>query len=168
MHETDKQWATSGHRFFPQVSALINEHKPKSILDYGCGKGVLGKQIKDQYPEIQVRLYDPGIKEYSKYRSPAQMIVCTDVLEHVEPEFIDNVLDRLLFMTRQLAFFVIHTADCGFRLPDGRPAHLIQKGQEWWEDKINDIASDMKQEFDIEYSDTGLPNRFQVTLTRSQ
>jgi hypothetical protein len=63
-------------------------------------------------------------------------VVCTDVLEHVEPEYLDSVLDELQRVTRNVGFFVVHTGAAMNHLPDGRNAHLIQQPPEWWLPKI--------------------------------
>jgi hypothetical protein len=64
------------------------------------------------------------------------MVACIDVLEHIEPHLLDNVLDDLRRVTRDLLFV---TVDCGPAvkvLPDGRNAHLIQQPPSWWLPKL--------------------------------
>jgi hypothetical protein len=64
------------------------------------------------------------------------MVVCTDVLEHIEPENVDDVLDDLQALTRRVGFFVIATRPAKKILEDGRNAHLIQHGLDWWLPKL--------------------------------
>jgi hypothetical protein len=63
-------------------------------------------------------------------------VVCTDVLEHIEPELLDFVLDDLRRVTRKVGFFVIHTGASTKTLADGRNTHLIQQPREWWHLKL--------------------------------
>jgi hypothetical protein len=54
------------------------------------------------------------------------------VLEHIEPELLDNVLDDLQRLTLRAAMCTVHTGAAVKFLPDGRNAHLIQQPPEWW------------------------------------
>ncbi len=61
---------------------------------------------------------------------------CIDVLEHIEPELIDNVIAELARITTNLGFFSIHMGPAVKLLPDRRNAHLIQKPSSWWLPKL--------------------------------
>jgi len=54
------------------------------------------------------------------------------VLEHIEPDLLDNVLDDLKRVTAGKGIFTVHTGEAVKTLPDGRNAHLIQQPPEWW------------------------------------
>jgi hypothetical protein len=60
------------------------------------------------------------------------MVCCIDVLEHIEPDLLDNVLDDLKRVTKRIGFFTVSTSPAEKTLPDGRNAHLIQAAPEWW------------------------------------
>ena len=64
------------------------------------------------------------------------MVTCIDVLEHIEPEYLEDVLDHLEELTEVVLFASIHTGPAGKTLDDGRNAHLIQKPMEFWLPKI--------------------------------
>jgi hypothetical protein len=108
------------------------------LLDYGCGHNLsLQKNLKPRRT-FKYQCYDPGVPEYSDDPIPAQMVVCIDVLEHIEPEYLENVLDHLEQLTEQILFATVHTGPAGKILPDGRNAHLIQKPVEWWLPKFTE------------------------------
>lgn len=88
--------------------------------------------------ECRVQCYDPGVPEYADPPKPAEMVVSIDVLEHIEPDCIEDVLDHLEELTERILFVTICSAPAGKILPDGRNAHLIQKPAEWWLPKIMD------------------------------
>ncbi len=67
---------------------------------------------------------------------PCDLIVCSDVLEHVEPDKIDAVLSHIFQISGMGAYVVIATRPANAILPDGRNAHLIVKPSAWWIDKI--------------------------------
>jgi hypothetical protein len=61
------------------------------------------------------------------------------VLEHIEPEQIDTVLEKLFTIGTkyQHHFIACHPSKKG--LSDGRNAHLIVEKPEWWKTKIEQI-----------------------------
>jgi hypothetical protein len=63
---------------------------------------------------------------------PAQMVACIDVLEHVEPDLIDNVMDDIASLAEGVVFISFDTGPAMKTLSDGRNAHLIQQPLEWW------------------------------------
>jgi hypothetical protein len=60
-----------------------------SYLDHGSGKETLANAL----PQFTVRGYDPAIPDLDTHPEPHDLFICTDVLEHVEPEFVDMVID---------------------------------------------------------------------------
>ena len=79
--------------------------------------------------------YDPAFPGYGAAK-PADLVCCIDVLEHIEPKLLDNVLKELARITKGLGFFTIHMGPAGKVLSDGRNAHLIQKPTSWWLPKL--------------------------------
>lgn len=135
MHRDLPHYGVASVEFAPQVSRLINSLGVQKILDYGCGKGRLGQNLELAHPAT-VTLYDPGIPGIDDAPEAHEMVCCIDVLEHIEPEYLDSVLDDLQRVTQRIGFFTIHTGPAAKILSDGRNAHLIQEGPEWWLPKI--------------------------------
>lgn len=113
------------------LKQFIKEKNPGSILDFGCGKGNLVQTLKEKYPNIDVFGYDPANPEYNKEFPCVDMIVSTDVLEHVEPEYINDTIE-LLSLKAKFHYHLISCAPAKLILPDGRNAHLIQEGPDRW------------------------------------
>ena len=86
--------------------------------------------------DFEVLEYDPAIEGKNKVPLPADLVVCTDVLEHIEPEYLDSVLVHLASLTQLASFFVVHTGPAQKELADGRNAHLTIENSEWWRRKI--------------------------------
>ena len=61
--------------------------------------------------------------------------------EHIEPEYIDNVLSHILSLSNNYIWLRIDTKPARKILPDGRNAHLIQESPEWWTNKISKLIS---------------------------
>lgn len=133
-HFNKKEYGVSGHKWADHVKGMAAAMKTEDVLDYGCGKCTLSNAI----PHLQWQLYDPCIKRHSKMPVPSDLVVCTDVLEHIEPDKLDNVLDHLRSLTKKAAFLVIHLGPANKHFPDGTNAHLIQESYKWWTMKVWD------------------------------
>jgi hypothetical protein len=127
LHKERPDFGTSSAMYAPIVKKLIAEYKPKQFVDYGGGKCAL--RIHVSVPYIP---YDPAIEEISAPPGPADMVMTSDVLEHLEPECLDSVMDDLQRVTRKIGFHVVHTGAALHHLPNGRNAHIIQQPPEWW------------------------------------
>lgn len=133
LHQSNPNYGVSGSKYAADVLALAKQLDTTDILDYGCGKGTLAKSLP-----FEIKEYDPAIPGKSGVPTGADLVVCTDVLEHVEPDYIDNVLGDIARCTKNLAYFIIHNGPAVKTLPDGRNTHLIQEGLDWWKQKISD------------------------------
>lgn len=118
--------------YAPLVTSMIDRLEVTHLLDYGCGSQMaLGNNIKPK-GALTYQAYDPGVEELASDPIPAQMVTCIDVLEHIEPDLLDNVLDHIASLTELVAFLTVHTGPAKKVLADGRNAHLIQEPMEWW------------------------------------
>lgn len=134
MHATKPQYGTSANRWALQVNGLAHHVRAESVLDYGAGKGALKAALGATGYEM--REYDPAIEGLDTSPEPADVVVCLDVLEHIEPEYIDNVLDDLKRLARKAVMLVISTVPAQKTLPDGRNPHLIVEPPKWWFPKL--------------------------------
>jgi 2-polyprenyl-3-methyl-5-hydroxy-6-metoxy-1,4-benzoquinol methylase len=132
LHKGTLGYGVGGGKHAKTVLRLSEEMKTTSILDYGCGKGYLAKAIP-----FPIWEYDPAIEGKEEAPRPADIVVCLDVLEHIEPERLDLVLEDLRRVTRRVGYFVIHTGPSMKTLPDGRNAHLIQENKAWWTQRLS-------------------------------
>jgi uncharacterized Rossmann fold enzyme len=131
LHRTNAAYGVGGAKHAETVLNLAEGIHARSVLDYGCGKGELGKALPFGICE-----YDPAIPGKQDPPRPADLVVCTDVLEHVEPAMLNDVLNDLRRCTLKVGYFVIHTGPAQKTLPDGRNTHLSQHPRAWWEQKL--------------------------------
>lgn len=135
-------YGTASAQFAPMVCKVIDTHNVQKLLDYGAGsKLTLIRTISERRlasRAFDYTPYEPAVEQYAKPPEPTEMVVCLDVLEHIEPECLDAVLDDLKRVTQRLGLFSVHCGPAGKLLPDGRNAHLIQEPPEWWLPKITD------------------------------
>jgi len=131
-------WGNTASRSWKEILSEVNKYG-NTFLDYGSGRGFLGKMIEKHHPgEYQVTNYDPGLDEYKDNNTPHDFVVCVDVLEHIEPDLLDNVLDDLQRVTLKAGYFQIAHFESLKFLEDGRNVHLIVEPPEWWEPKITE------------------------------
>jgi hypothetical protein len=95
----------------------------------------LAKHLKVK-TALQYQGYDPAVPRFAAAPIPAQMVACIDVLEHIEPQYLERVLDHLAALAEGVVFLSIDTGPALKVLSDGRNAHLIQQPMSWWLPKI--------------------------------
>ena len=120
LHLSDDGYGKTLPKFVKLIKPLVRPGD--TVLNYGCGKSMLTCGAINR-----VTNYDPAIPGLDAPPEPADVVICTDVLEHVEPECLDEVLDHLQTLTRRDAFFTVATVPSSKTLADGRNTHLTQK-----------------------------------------
>ena len=125
-------WGGSGYHHWIATATFARELGATSVLDYGCGRGKLRESLLEFSHLKDIHEYDPGIVGKDALPSPADLVVATDVLEHIEPDLLSNVLYHFKHLARKGIYLVIATDKAKEVLPDGRNAHLIQRPGVWW------------------------------------
>jgi hypothetical protein len=135
LHESTPYGRTAP-RFETRIRHMAKLYDPKSFLDYGSGKH---RWVAQMFPAAPVQSYDPCIPELADLPGPADMLVCIDVLEHIEPELLGNVLHDIKRCMGRCGFVTIATRPAEKTLPDGRNAHLIVQSAEWWLPRVSGL-----------------------------
>lgn len=113
-----------------RIERLIKLHEAKSMLDYGSGKGLFHREHQWGIP---VRCYDPAVEKFSKKPTDLyDIVICTDVLEHIPWQEIPAALTEIVNYSRKSIFLSICTREARKKLPDGRNCHLTVRPKEWW------------------------------------
>jgi 2-polyprenyl-3-methyl-5-hydroxy-6-metoxy-1,4-benzoquinol methylase len=133
LHANPRYGSRRRDEIYKQISELINQTGSETLLDYGCGKGAMADCLDN------VTLYDPCVSEFSRLPGPHDFVACCDVLEHVEPELLSNVLIHIEQLAQKAVYLVISTRAASKTLADGRNAHLIVKGSDWWHKQIEAV-----------------------------
>lgn len=121
LHAKDDDWGRTHQFTVDMVERLVQRYDCETILDYGCGKGIL--------PGAR---YDPAIPAYAAPPEPADLVVCSAVLEHVEFMSLYPVLNDLERLTKRAVFITITTVPSSKTLGDGRNAHVSVYPVGWW------------------------------------
>lgn len=130
LHEDREDYGMYGSQWAALVSALKETEGYESILDYGCGKGSLSKSLNFKVDE-----YDPAIPGKDTCDA-SDLVVCTDVLEHIEPNKLEGVIAHLFSLAKRKLFVCIATRPSTKFLADGRNAHLIIENGDWWRHQL--------------------------------
>lgn len=135
LHASAK-YGVSGRLSCDDVKAFAEQLAAFGMLDYGAGQGTLKAALVEAGFKGPIEEYDPAIKGKDGRPKPADLVTCTDVLEHCEPEKLEAVLAHIYSLTKVAAFFAIATRPATKTLPDGRNAHLIIEEPAFWRAKI--------------------------------
>lgn len=133
LHARPNGYGGKGNKWAPGVADLVESIGAWSVLDYGSGEGTLKKALLLLLTRsLRVSEYDPAMPGKDSNPEFADLVVCTDVLEHIEPDRLSTVLAHLKVLARKAVFVVIATRPSNKTMTDGRNAHLIVESGEWW------------------------------------
>lgn len=136
LHE-NPNYGVASVQYAPIVAKIMQQLQISELLDYGAGKGRLGQTLRPMFSTpLAIHHYDPAVPDWSREPDPCGFVCCIDVLEHIEPDYLDNVLDHLQRLVKKRGFFTVHVGPAIKVLPDGRNAHLIQEPSSWWLPKL--------------------------------
>ena len=131
-HTEHKNWGSGPRAQISRLGKFFHDNNVLEVVDYGCGKATNMKFI---FP-IKIHSYDPGVPTWSADPPCAPYLICMDVLEHIEPELLEDVLQHIDSKFTRKALLGISMSPAKETLPDGRNAHLIQKPVGWWLERL--------------------------------
>lgn len=143
LHNNAPDYGTSGSKHADRIMQLAQQMGTKHILDYGCGKRTLARALP-----FAITSYDPFIAGYDADPAVHDLVVCSDVLEHIEPECLTDVLAHLHSKVGKGLFLDVACRPAKKVLSDGRNAHLIQQSPSWW------LTTQLLPSFDPAYFQT--------------
>lgn len=127
--------------FYNDIKKYVEKEKPSSLLDFGCAHGKLIEMLKEDFSTITViDGYDPGVKQFEKIPSRTyDCLISNDVIEHIEPAFLDTTLEKIDSYFIKSAWIIIACYPAKKFLSDGRNAHLTIQQPDWWVEKIKKV-----------------------------
>ena len=137
LHAERDDYGSGSNNSAAAVLKICRLNGYKVVLDFGCGKGTLKPAMAELARDIRVLEFDPSIP--GKDRLPTKQpdfIVALDVMEHIEPDYLDSVLANMRDLKPKSVMLMIATKPAQKTLPDGRNAHLIVEPGTWWAVKL--------------------------------
>ncbi len=137
-------WGYTGGKYAGKTVLNLLKEFPEieTILDYGCGDGSLKKWIEEKdITDKKWTLYDPGIPEYKNIpQGKFDLVITTDVLEHVEEIMLNKVLAHLRELTGRFLYNEIACYFSGTSFADGPYAgqdlHINMKPPDVWSKRL--------------------------------
>jgi len=142
------EWGSTGGQYAGDLIGKLLSFRPDfvTILDYGSGEGSLQKYVEDHgITDRKWTPYDPGIAGIDvKPEGTFDLVITTDVLEHVEPEQQDAVITELCNYADTALFNEIAcyatTTRFGSGPYKGQDMHINLKIPCFWKREIEAIA----------------------------
>ena len=132
VHQESEKYGTGLTFHLPYLAALLVLIGAKSVLNFGCGKSLLGELLISYGVEKKYD-YEPAIPELSHLPNETfDALINTDVLEHI-PE---GELDKVLTLFKTISRTSINIPDmqkARLILPNGENAHCTLKSPEQWQ-----------------------------------
>lgn len=154
----EKAWAIpeyADHSPGEEIAELFFEmcSPSGSAIDLGSGSGKGAKALSKSLEVTMLDLTFDGLVEDLPFRRIQSSLwadwgksnewdwgYCTDVMEHIPPEYTMLVIDRIMASCRQ-AFFHICLVPDGFGKAIGQPLHLTVMPFEWWRDRLSEFGT---------------------------
>jgi Methyltransferase domain len=130
------KWLGCSGQRSAEIGEFAKDIDAKTVLDYGCGVNPEGLANGLRSLGFAATSYDPAVPGFDESPDERDLVICLDVLEHIEPDKLDNVLAHLFGLAKAGVLLLISTTEATKLLPDGRNAHLIVQGPGWWIRKI--------------------------------
>jgi hypothetical protein len=152
MHSTRYYGSSATELHLKTIAKLVRELKPKSILDYGCGRSDLVAHFwRDG--ERKLGRYDPAIPTYKTMPIGSwDLVLACDLMEHIPMLSVERVLAEIKVQSAKV-IFTISTKLARAKLPDGRNAHVtLLTKSEWlrWIAEVFGSAREIPSEWEHE------------------
>lgn len=119
------------HDLIDRLAAELTGAEQPSLLDYGCGKGTFLREMSQSGRFRFVRGYDPAVPAFKSRPSQIyDLVICLDLLDQAEDEFVEPILEDVAQFAGRLALFDVITVQTP------RLAHLNPRSAATWKEII--------------------------------
>lgn len=122
-----------------QIGQLIRQYDVKTVLDYGSGRGDAYRSPHKLHHEWglkrkSITLYDPAFPQYESLPvKPRDMVVCSDVLEHVPEADVPAFIGDLYGLARKVIWASVCCRPAKKTFPNTDiNLHVCVHPIEWW------------------------------------
>jgi hypothetical protein len=131
------------------IGKMVRMARAKTLLDFGCGRGDAYRSphhVWKQWglPFSGVTMYDPAFSRNNELPAAGKkfdVVVCSDVLEHIPEDEVDAFIERLAAYTRHALWASVCCRPAKKTFPDGTNLHITVKPYSWWREKVEAAAA---------------------------
>lgn len=154
------------------AQVFIDKFNPHGkVIDFGCGTGRGALKLKEHGCDMLLLDFTDNSRDLPAKTlpfkradltqpleiEPAEYGYCTDVMEHIEPEKVEDVINNIMAKCNK-CFFQISTVPDSMGVLIGQDLHLTVRPLVWWEDLFTSLG------FSVEWSeDQGIAALFYVS-----
>lgn len=143
LHDENPKWFSGwiGIETAMNIDSLVRSTNAKRLLDYGSGRGYqyLRDRVHEAWGGILPYCYDIGVRQLSdKPEGTFDGVLCTDVMEHIDPDDVIEVLGEIFGYVRKggFVYFEICCRPAFKLLASGENVHLTVREPDWWRSVI--------------------------------
>lgn len=120
------------------IGKLIEFHKAKTLLDFGCGRGdayYFPYQIHRDWGVSRPTLYDPAFMQHDELPPLGERfdgVLCSDVLEHVPEEDVRAFIEGLFARAKKFVWASVCCRPAKKTFADGTNLHVTIQPYLWW------------------------------------
>jgi len=138
-----------------KIKSAVRQTGATSLLDYGCGKGLLYRSrdiqlpggeriasVRDYLGADTIACYDPAVQEFMIMpEGQFDGVISTDVLEHCPEDDLPWIVDEMFSKARKFVYANVAAFAALKTLPNGENAHCTVRPASWWGELVAPIAA---------------------------
>lgn len=136
-----------GENTLSEMLKKVNPEPNSSFIDFGCGTGRAAQKLQDKGFDVTgidfaSNCLDPHVhitfvvqNLWEPIEAKADYGYCTDVMEHIPTERVDDVL-KYISDAAPCVFFQIAMFNDSMGRLIGEPLHLTVENTDWWNEKL--------------------------------
>jgi Methyltransferase domain len=134
-HSRNAEFGTHRHPYLhdltKEIAAELTAGERPTLLDYGCGKGAFLREMSQSGWFRFARGYDPAVAAFKSRPSQVyDLVVCLDVLDQAEDEFVEPIINDVAQFAGRFAVFDVITVQTP------RLSHLNPRPAATWKEII--------------------------------
>lgn len=146
---SDYRKSAPGERCVPEAIRRLRMGAGDTVIDFGCGTGRPALALQKAGMNVTAvdfaeNCLDAGVsvpfRQACLWDLPDDLVAtfgfCTDVMEHIPTDRVDDVLENIAHATTGGAYFQIATRPDRMGRLIGETLHLTVREADWWADKL--------------------------------